>query len=137
MPSAAQGTSAKAAKAFVRYWVSLLNYAGATGDSGGLKAASASKCSECHAVIDTIEKVHAAGGYFKGDGWSVRTLKYQPFQPRRKPVLIVGVHIAAQQVAQTASAKPRKFKGGNRSMIFRLAHHDGTWVLLALEQAHE
>jgi hypothetical protein len=135
LPAEASGTSPAAAKAFVRHWIAAMNYAGKTGDVDPLRTASSSACVACQAVIKSIAAVYAAGGHYEGDGWRIDTAKYQPLQPRRRPVLAVGVTIARQEVVERRGAEPQRFEGGKRSVTFRLIRVDGAWVLRELEQA--
>ncbi|MGZ8743713.1 MAG: DUF6318 family protein [Nocardioides sp.] len=135
MPPEAEGTSPKAAKAFVRYWVGTLNYAGSSGDTSALTESSDGGCAECQSVIRTIVETHAAGGSFEGDGWSVETMKYQPLQSRARPVLTVGMKISPQLVTESEGAEPKTFEGGNRSMTFRLVSRFGHWSVVQLEQS--
>lgn len=135
LPPEAAGTSPRAAKAFVRYWVETLNYAGSSGETELLVAASNSQCKACQAVVHTIDTTHASGGTFQGDGWIVRTIKYQPLQAKERPVLTVGVLISPQTVIASAGATPKQFEGGNRSMIFRLDYSGGDWQVMNLEQS--
>ena len=134
LPAAAKGTSEASAKAFVRHWVATLNYAGETGDTTTLRLASDKDCTSCQGVISKIDDVYSADGYFKGDGWSIATMKYQPLQPPKRPVLTVGVNIASQTVVERAGAEPTGFDGGKRSMTFRLAFSDRDWRVMQLDQ---
>jgi hypothetical protein len=134
MPSEAKGTGAKAAKAFVRYWVEALNYAGVSGHVEVLAANSAPSCVSCNGVIQSIRKVHRHGGHYEGDGWSVDTIKYQPLQPGDRPVLTVGVDIAPQVLVAHKGATAKKFDGGPRSMTFRLERAGERWLVLEVDQ---
>lgn len=137
MPDAAHGTSPKAAKAFVRYWVHLLNFAGSTGDTSTLGDASAPQCTACQGVIHSIDRVYRHGGYYKGNGWSVEMLRLEPFQPKLKPVITGAIKIAPQTVVKEAGGTPRTFDGGKRSMIFRLVRTDGAWLVGEIEQTKQ
>lgn len=134
MPAEAKGRSEASAKAFVRFWVDTLNYAGSSGDTAELKRISHADCTSCEGVIGSIDRVYADGGHYMGRGWSVETIKYQPLQPRKKPVLTVGVDIAPQKVLEKRGGKTTTFDGGNRSMTFRLGAAEGEWILLQLDQ---
>jgi hypothetical protein len=134
MPAEAKGTSAASAKAFVRYWTETLNYAGNTGKTGDLAAISDPACGSCSAVISSIQRVYSKGGYYRGEGWSIATLELQPLQPKRRPVITAGVHIAPQVLVERKGAKTQRFEGGNRSMIFRLAAAGNYWTVVRLDQ---
>jgi hypothetical protein len=134
LPAEARGTSAAAAKAFVRYWVEVLNHAGATGNTAQLDEVSDDNCRSCQAVIRSIDEAYRAGGYFRGNGWSVETLQPQPFQTKTRPVLSAGVHIAPQDVLRREGGKVTHFEGGQRSMLFRLQWAGGHWTVLQVDQ---
>ena len=134
MPAEAKGTSEKSAKAFVRYYIDVLNFAGSSGETAQLKQISHVDCTSCQGVTSSIDRVYADGGRYIGRGWSVETIKYQPLQPRKKPVLTVGVDIAPQNVFEKRGGKVTTFDGGNRSMTFRLGVAEGEWILLQLDQ---
>jgi hypothetical protein len=56
------------AKAFVRYYSELLNYAYATGDSRELRRLSSDACLACQRSINAIRHIYEAGGRAEG-GW--------------------------------------------------------------------
>jgi hypothetical protein len=54
LPAAAEGTSPRAAKAFVRHWVATMNYATATGDTAPLLELSSESCASCESAARRI-----------------------------------------------------------------------------------
>ena len=71
LPAEAAGASPKAAKAFVRYYVELLNYAFITGNVTTLRRVSTSDCSGCQDYVEFISDLYSSGGFYTGDGWRV------------------------------------------------------------------
>lgn len=69
LPAAAEGTSVRSAKAFVHYYVDLLNYAMTTGDTDAFRAAARSTCSGCHDYVDFVDDIYSDGGYYRTKGW--------------------------------------------------------------------
>jgi len=65
LPAAAEGDSVRSAKAFVRHYIELLNYAMTTGDTGRLREA-ADGCGGCDAYAELYEDDYADGGYYRG-----------------------------------------------------------------------
>jgi hypothetical protein len=61
-------------------------------------------------MTNKIDEVYAAGGMFEGDGWTVKNIRYEPFQPPRAPVLTVGLAVAAQQLIESPARNPRDFR---------------------------
>ncbi len=69
LPAAAEGDSVRAAEAFVRHYIELLNYAMTTGDTKAFRAASAKGCSGCNDYLEFIRDVYDKGGFYNTDGW--------------------------------------------------------------------
>lgn len=134
MPAAARGTSVKAAKAFVRYWVWSLDYAGAHGDTRLLAELSASSCRSCSRLIREIDRINARGGYIHGAGWSVRQAAPVAGQPAERPILQVQMFLAPQQMRRQRSSNVIHFAGGLQPMTFYLAHRHARWVVERIDQ---
>jgi hypothetical protein len=135
MPSAAQGTSAKAAKAFVRYYIDTVNFALKTGDTSALDASSAPGCRSCESVSMAISDVYAADGRLLGRGWRVTAIAAVANQPRSRPILQTGVYVYPQTRIAHSGAEPEHRKGGKNLMIFSLAQRSRTWTVLKWEQS--
>ena len=133
MPAAAKGTSEKSAKAFVRYWVSSLNYAADTGEVENLDSLSAAECEACTGIIDQIQRVHAGGGHYEGDGWRVDAIRAVSGQPKDRPILQVSMLVSEQDVFRGSGSKPRHFEGGRQPMDFRLTRQAG-WLVARIDQ---
>lgn len=134
LPPEAEGTSAKAAKAFARFWIAAMNHAATTGETSPAKAIAASTCDSCTAMTDKIDKVYEAGGSFEGDGWTVRNLRYEPFQPERRPILTVGISVARQKLTEAAGAEPTTFPPGRNQLTMRLEWRRDHWLLNQLDR---
>lgn len=134
LPPEAEGTSPTAAKAFVRHYVDLVNYAMATGDTGPMQAASAPNCESCGAVIQNINDLYRAGGYLKGDGWKITQLRALASKPNGETVVQAGVLVSPQDRYGSKRAKPEEFEGGLQAMTFRLGRHDSDWMVLEWSQ---
>ena len=135
MPAAAKGTSAKAAKAFVRYYIATINQAMATGNTTGLSLLSGGDCDSCAAVAQRIGRVYRAGGKLVGRGWRVKTMQVVPDQPRQRPLIDVGLKLSPQVVIKQTGAAPVHFKGGQLPLTFHLSWRSGGWVVEQWERA--
>lgn len=62
MPPEARGTSAASAKAFVRFYVEMINFATSSGDIEALRALDDGSCRSCAAVAKRINDVYDSGG---------------------------------------------------------------------------
>lgn len=135
LPPEARGTSAKSAKAFVRYYVKLVNHAIATGDTGALKSISNSKCESCSAVVSRVEKVYSAGGRIKSTGWTLRSISLVPGQPAKMPIVDVGLVLPPQSVVRRHGARSKKFDGGRLPATFHLTRRGDEWIVNRWERA--
>ena len=129
MPAEARGTSAQSAKAFVRYYIGLVNHAVATGDTSDLKGASQNSCNSCTAVVTNIDTVYANGGSLSGEGWKVSAAREVPGRPAARPILRVGIRISPQDKIASRGAKVQHFRGGRQLLIFRLVRLEGGWSI--------
>lgn len=77
LPAAARGSTVRAAKAFVTYYIDLLNYAMTTGDTKAFRAASRN-CEGCDRYADLFEEVADAGGSADSRGWSINEISAIP-----------------------------------------------------------
>ncbi len=71
LPPEAQGSSRKAAKAFVEYYVAVMSYAVRTGDTSLLQRASSSKCESCSTMLESIKETYRQGGSVEGETSSI------------------------------------------------------------------
>lgn len=133
MPAEAEGTSRAAAKAFVRHWIAVLNYAGPSGDASALRAISTSDCAACGGIADFIEEVHEAGGTIEGEGWRPKRITVVS-STQQQVVLDVLTEVSEQKVQSAASAEATTFPGGERIKTFWLSRRNGAWVLARLDQ---
>jgi hypothetical protein len=135
MPAEASGTSPAAAKAFVRHWITSLNYASSTGDTAAVQALSAPDCESCTASFDRIAAVYANGGSIRSDGWRVRTMKLVPGQSTNEPMIDVGIRLTPQVVVERRGSEPQEFDGGRLPMTFTLSRDLDSWRVTRLERS--
>jgi hypothetical protein len=134
MPVEARGTSKKSAKAFVRYYVDVLNHATVTGRTSRAKQLSAPSCESCEAMLERIDEIYANGGYLAGEGWRVTDMKYQPLQPRRHPIISVGIRLAPQRLVERQGGSVERFEGGQNRLDLTLSRDERSWTVAQLER---
>ncbi|MFC3688532.1 DUF6318 family protein [Aquipuribacter hungaricus] len=72
LPELATQQTPEGAVAFTQWWFDTLNYATATGDTAGLRAASDPGCGTCQNYIEEIDAAYGAGGAIEGGLFTVR-----------------------------------------------------------------
>ena len=126
MPAAARKSTKAGAKAFVLYWIDVLNYAGATGDVGGLRSISAQRCAGCAGVIGTMRRAYADGGRIVGGAWQLPLLGQ--YEPTRGDYAFAGrVKVGAQQLLNGQGDVTRKYAGGQLVAVFQVARSSRGW----------
>ena len=130
LPAEAEGTSKKAAEAFVRYWIDAFNYSVATADARLLSEAS-TRCAACDAVIALIERVERRGGTIETEGWTVESVESLDSDV----VQVRTVVDSAPQVFRVPGEKVQRFSGGRSVKTFTLTRKDGSWRVSYLDQS--
>jgi hypothetical protein len=134
MPVEARGTSKKSAKAFVRYYVDVLNHAAATGDTTDLRSSSDPDCRACRGIYSKIDKVYDSGGFFRGEGWEIERMRVVRTPEPGRVVVQADVAVAPQDVRPGRREEVEHFAGGNQAVDFRLRRRSG-WVVERMDSA--
>jgi hypothetical protein len=134
MPAKAKEDSAAGAVAFVRYWLNLLNYSGRTLDSDRLRKASSTRCVDCDAIADFIDKVKSHGGEIDGRGWQLLGTRDVHALNNRSFIIRGRVQVDAQRVVPRRGDKAQTFAGANRVKTFVVARSGPNWRLARLDQ---
>ncbi|MGZ0148855.1 DUF6318 family protein [Kribbella sp. WER1] len=132
-PTTATGTSLAAGEAFVRYYVSLMNYASTTGDIAPMVSASDAGCHLCKAYSDYVHKVNAANGGLKGDYFERVNDVPDLFRGDSGRLGGYAAVTIGSYTSNDASGKPvtsavRKYK-----REFTLSPQQGSWVMYEMK----
>lgn len=134
LPAEAQGTSEKAAKAFVRHYIDLVNFAMRTGDVHALSTLSDPGCTSCAEVIRNIEGLYADGGHLEGEGWEVRTTKVFPLADPRSYAVQASI-LVHPQTRVIGPGNDERFDGGKKAMTFSVRPAGDGWLVRQWSQA--
>ena len=134
MPAEAKGTSAASAKAFVRYWIETLNFAGSSGATARLREASTPECAACTGIAEFIDRVYTRGGSISGDGWGIRQIRLVDRGPGRGMTVDALVDVAPQEVVKRKGGKSQHFNGGRRLKTFLVTPRQNSWHVARLDQ---
>jgi hypothetical protein len=78
LPAAAEGQGPRAAEAFVRHYVDLINHGLETLDERPLVAESTQDCDLCRGFARILAGVDAKGGSYEGGQWGLRGIERRP-----------------------------------------------------------
>lgn len=131
LPPEARGTTPKAAEAFSRHYVDLINYAMHSGDTAPLKGASARRCSGCAVIAKAIDDVYRKSGRVQGGGWSVlaTTSRIDGGNTRVR----MQVRINKQTVYERPGASPSTSHPNTGRLELALLHPSNHWAVQRLD----
>lgn len=133
LPPEAEGTDEAAAKAFVRHYIELINYAMLTGDTSGLRALSSPVCSTCAAIVDRIDKVYGNGGHLEGAGWTPISLTIVATSDDAPRLVAAGIRIDRQIAYEGANSAPSESPKSRGNLDFYLAREPVGWRVKRLD----
>jgi hypothetical protein len=131
MPDEARGTDAKAAAAFVKFYLDVADYAQATGELDALRRWSSETCKACQSGIDAISNLYQEGGVLRGGGTSVRPLESSLIAGGERKAVRVTAEVAnrRQELDLPGSADDRTFPPSTVTTKFVVERRDSGWVL--------
>lgn len=129
LPRAARNNSVAGAKAFIRYYWDVKNYAQATGDTAPLRAAATAECN-CKDEAWFIEQLFENGSRIKGGEYAVREISAPSRLGAAELSFVVRVH-TAREVITRGEAEGRRLVSGPgriRNQMIVVYEEDG-WRL--------
>ena len=127
LPAAAREPGASGARAFVRHYIQLLNYAGATGDVASFLAA-ASGCQSCRELASNFKTTYRKGGYYRTDGWRVEALVVMA-EGSKNYVALAQIKETPIVWRETAQSPIRRLDAGRLHLRFVLSWSQGAWLV--------
>jgi Family of unknown function (DUF6318) len=134
LPAAAKAPGKAGAKAFVAYYIRLLNYMSWTGDTEPIRRYSTKSCFGCRDDIRTYERGYARGGWEKGRARSVkRVFLIRPASPED---LFVGTLTARAKGTYRDSRNDKVMRAGPEQYLlnFFLDWASDGWKVARLER---
>lgn len=110
----------------VRAWVDARNAALASGDVTPAEELSASGCTTCQASLDPIRQVHADGGSFDTDGWTVDSARLKSSSGHKARVT-GAITYAAGTTIPKAGASPVSYELERHIVVVDLTKTDDRW----------
>lgn len=132
LPAAAKAPGKAGAKAFVAYYIELLNYASWTGDTESLHRYGQG-CRGCRADADLFQRTYRNDGWFKGGEWTPVPSSWIVLP--RKPGYFVGVNIDAAKGLQRRrqGGEVTRFLADRIHRDFHLTRDGQAWRITYME----
>lgn len=107
LPPEANGGTPKAAEAFARHYVDLINYAMHSGDTAPLRRLTKSSCSTCRVIAADIDGIYAKSGHIERGDWRVSNAKSLSKPAGSDQRVLLKIRILKQIVYKKGGAPPR------------------------------
>lgn len=132
LPTSATRGGAPGATAFVKHWVDVLNFAGASGQTAALEELSATDCVRCEALVSGIDAIYKDGSRIEGGGWTVTSTR--PYGTREQRFFIDAVIDSEPQSVVSSDGTKKKFDGAqDRLRAFVLKRTSSGWLVAELD----
>jgi Family of unknown function (DUF6318) len=130
MPALAKKKSTAGAKAFVRYYATLVNFAWRSGDTTDLRSLGEAQCDACSAAVKNIGAVSRSGGYKHGAEWQPRGLVAIHGEPPASPIVSVAVHVTHGKYRPSKHARVRTIRPTTTLLDFHLTWERQGWHII-------
>jgi len=132
LPALAKEQSTAGAKAFVRFYIAVLNYSWTELQSRFLTAASADDCGVCQLISRRIDATNLRGGYQIDGEWSPRRIYRLPGQSAARPKFLVTIDIGAGRWKPGRGKDERKIASSQVTNEIDLSWTNHGWETLDL-----
>jgi hypothetical protein len=125
MPALARQKSEAGAKAFVKYYIAVLNYAWTAESGDQVRNLSLNRCKLCQGLAKFVDSVTRHGGFQSGGEWSVINATLVPGQPLDLPIVLPTIHVAKGKWRRSAQAAITRIQPHNIRYEFFLSWDTG------------
>jgi hypothetical protein len=129
LPAAAEGQGPRAAEAFVRHYVDLINHGLETLDERGLAQASAEGCAACQYFIEALKTTRERQGYYEGGDWKIVELTRYPHGVEGEHNVRAQVEISAEKVVHRNPRDVAQIPERRTVYNFIVAQRDGAFFV--------
>lgn len=133
LPTAAEGSGDKAARAFARYWLSMVNYAEHTGDVQPLDELHASYCGACDGGVAQVRDDWSEGKSLVGGSYRIVHVRSLASTQKKVHVVSIATKAGKQKVVGPDGNPLEIRKAGLTAFKLFLRRDDGVWHVGALE----
>ncbi|MDQ3106131.1 MAG: DUF6318 family protein [Actinomycetota bacterium] len=132
LPAAARGDSVRSAKAFVEYYIDLLNYASLTGDTRTFDRVATGACTLCTDYSNLFHSTWDDGGFLHSKGLTIRRLG-ATFSDGTTLSLALVVRAAPTRLKQSASESVSVAPAERLSFAIDVEGESMTWRVTRFE----
>jgi hypothetical protein len=134
MPATARQKTTAGAKAFVRYYIDVLNYSFSTPDPQPLRLVSAESCTACQPLLSICTRLAEKGGGQIGGAWDPISL-VAGASDRQSQFLVARIRVSAGTSRGETDGPIHQIEAKNIRVMFQLTWQAKSWLLQDLAPA--
>jgi Family of unknown function (DUF6318) len=134
MPALARQHSTAGAKAFIRHYIAVINYAFARTDPSPLQKISASNCVSCKQLISISARLARRGGKQVGGEWTSTSIRSSVRDGNRR-FFIVDAQVGHGYSVGNATGPKHVIRAHRIQAQLQLVWHSSHWLLVDLGPA--
>jgi hypothetical protein len=127
MPEEAKADTKAGARAFVKYYIELINQAQATGDVDALATAEDPGCRSCANARQTLNSIYGTGGHIEGGEFTASISEVTRRPEMNEWTVFAAVKFAPQQVVRSDGTT--SLKGGRSVMTLVVSYVGSNWLV--------
>lgn len=127
MPPLARDKSVAGAKAFVRYYVAVMNFASLQNSGRAIRRLATPQCISCRRLANYIDLTAQRGGWQHGGAWSVLDVVLLPAQTLHMPKLAAFIHIASGNWRKSRESRILPIRAQRIMYTFTLLWRGAKW----------
>jgi Family of unknown function (DUF6318) len=135
LPDVAREHTTAGAKAFVRYYIDVLNYAALALSPARLDDLSPQRCELCTSFVEVVRRVRDHSGHQEGGELELRQLALASVDELGTHLLVGTVSVHAGSSQESAQSRPVRIKPTRFVLEFHVGWHRGVWHLSDLRLA--
>lgn len=134
MPALAREHTIAGAKAFVKYYVDVLNYSYLNTTSEILDPLSPRPCTTCRAFVEAVDSMERHGGGQTGGEWTTTKIHLLAKSPDDHLLLLAEADVAAGSSTPSKHTQPHKIQAHHDQLEFGAGWKEGSWEITHVSQ---
>lgn len=132
MPALAEEKSPAGAKAFVKYYMAVLNYSWHAGSATLARRFSTPDCIACRGIARSIDQMARSGGYYRGGEWAAALPVLIPSEPIDKPVVHTALEQSPGTWKRSEEDRLRRIPSSRQYIDVHLTRVGASWKVTSL-----
>lgn len=128
MPAAAREKTTAGAKAFVKYYIDVLNYGFTHNSSEGVRELATRECDVCERFADSIDKNLRRGGGQTGGQWTPTKIWMLTNTAQQPTVTLAEMRVATGYYVESQGGVRHPIRSKTLKYEFWIAWHQGSWA---------